>query len=200
MKTLHLSIIVITTIILTSVILIPTFGEGPEWKTFHAMTGPDPSNPANPMQTFNIQYRIFNGTVDTFKVHDHYFIIDTHSKNNSLFEIKIPRNYPYYNGKDDPTSQETYLVMKNSALLPKSDYIKTVSDCFFTYSIPLYTNSTITIMSTDSEYLMTPIYGDQVPNYCMSQTMVIPEFPFAILVLLISTVSIIAFYRIMIRK
>lgn len=196
MLPLRFSIIAITTIILTNVMLIPIFGEGPEWKTFHAMTGPDPSNPANPLQTFNIQYRIFNGTVDTFKMHDQYFIIDTHSKNNSLFEIKIPRNYPYYNGKDGPSSQETYLVMKNSALVPESDYIKTVSDCFFTYSIPLYTNSTVTIMSTDSEYLLTPIYGDQIPNYCMSQTMVIPEFPFVIPILIVSITSLIIFYRI----
>lgn len=196
MKTLQLSIITITTIILTSVILIPTFGEGPEWETSHAMTGPEPSNPTEPVQTFNIQYRIFNGTIDTFKVYDHYFIIDTHSKNNGLFEIKIPRNYPYYNGKDGPSSKETYLVIENSALVPGSDYVKTVSDCFFTFSIPLYTNSTITIMSTDSKALMTPIYGDKVPNYCISQTMVIPEFPLAIPVLLIGIVTGIAFYRI----
>lgn len=153
---------------------------------------------SQPTHNFNIQYRIFNGT-GTFQVHDYTFTANVFSKNDGIFEIKIPRNFPYYNGKDGPSNLETYIVVENVGQLTPREYAKTTSDCFFAYSIPFHMNSTITILSTDELSLMTPIYGDTVPDYCMSETM-IPEFPNALPILIISIVSVILFYRIRFRK
>lgn len=179
--------------VIASVTLVPIFGEELAWKSSNAITRPL-TDPVQPAHNFNIQYRIFNGT-GAFQVHDYAFTANTYSKNEGIFEIKIPRNFPYYNGKDGPSNMETYVVIENGVHLTPNEYTKTTSNCFFTYSVPFRMNSTITVLSMDTLSLMTPIYGDKVPEYCMSET-VIPEFPFAVPILLISIVSLIVFYRI----
>ena len=197
MKTL-LPILTVSTIsILTCMALISAFGDELEWKSTNAIIG-SITDPIQAVHNFNIQYRIFNGT-GTFQVHDYAFTVNTYSKTDGIFEIKIPRNFPYYNGKDGPSNVETYVVVENGGQLTPREYAKTTSDCFFAYSIPFHMNSTITILSTDELSLMTPIYGDTVPDYCMSETM-IPEFPNALPILVISIVSVILFYRIRFRK
>jgi hypothetical protein len=196
MKILHLSILVVTTIsVLTSVPMIPIFGEL-EWKSSNVITEPL-SDPAQPALNFIIQYRILNGT-GTLQAQDYVFTSNIHSKINGIFEIKIPRNFPYYNGKDGPSIKETYIITENGGQLTPNEYIKTTSDCFFTYSVPFYTNSTIAVLSMDTLLVMTPIYGDKVPVYCMTETM-IPEFPFAIPILLIGIISLIILYKLKFR-
>ncbi|MDC8452102.1 MAG: hypothetical protein LV477_04225 [Candidatus Nitrosotalea sp.] len=196
MKTLHISIIIVTVLcVLTSIILVPVFGE--EWQSFITTIEPS-ANPNQPVHDFTISYQILNGT-GTFQAHDYEFTANISSKSSGTFAIKIPRNFPYYNGKDGPSENEKYVILENGADLTPSRYYKTVSDCFFTYSIPFYMNSTITVESSDTLYLMTPIYGDKIPDYCMSKTM-IPEFPFAIPVLLIGVTSLIVFSRIKMGK
>ncbi|CUR51390.1 membrane protein of unknown function [Nitrosotalea devaniterrae] len=160
--------------------------------TSNTITGSS-MDPAQPAHNFNVQYRIFNGT-GTFQIHDYSFTANTYSKTNGTFEIKIPRNFPYYNGRDGPSNAETYVVIENGGQLTPREYNKTTSDCFFTYSVPFRMNSTIIVLSTDALSLMTPIYGDKVPDYCMSETM-IPEFPFAVPMLFAGFTSLIAFYR-----
>ncbi len=196
LKPLFYFILVTTIGVLTSVTLIPIFGEGLEWKTSKVMTGPSPSNPAGINQTFNIQYRIFNGTGTFQIIHDYMFTANIYSKTNDMFEIQIPRDFPYYNGKDGPSSAETYVVIENGGQITPSEYAKTTSDCFFTYSVPSYKNSTITILSTDTLSLMTPIYGDKVPGHCLLSATAIPEFPYALPVLVTSIASLILLYRI----
>lgn len=187
--------ILVTTIgVLTSVTLIPVFGEELEWKTSQAITGSSPSNPTGTNQTFNVQYRIINGTA-TFEAPNYSFMADIHSKTKGIFEIQIPRNFPYFNGKDGPSDRENYIIIENGFNLTSSQYAKTTSDCFFTYSIPFYMNSTITVESTYTLFLMTPLYGDKVPDYCMPKTM-IPEFPLALPILLMGITSLILLYRI----
>ncbi len=180
--------------VLTSVTLMPVFGEGLEWKISQMMIGPSPSNPSGINQTFNIPYVIFNGT-GTFQVHNYAFIANTYSKSNGIFEIQIPRNFPYYNVKNGPSNVEVYTVIENGVQITPNEYAKTISDCFFTYSVPFNMNSTITILSADTLSLMTPIYGDKVPDYCLSET-AIPEFPYAISILVTSIASLILLYRI----
>jgi hypothetical protein len=178
--------------VLTSIALIPIFGEELEWKSTNVTTE-SMAHTMEPIHNFNIQYRILNGT-GTLQVHDYAFAANTYSKTSGTFELKIPRNFPYYNGKDGPSNVEKYIIIKNGINITRSEYIKT-SDCFFTYSVPFYMNSTIKILSTDTLLLVTPIYGDKVPVHCMSETM-IPEFPFAVPVLLVSVISLVLFYRI----
>jgi hypothetical protein len=179
--------------VLTNVTLTPLFGEELRWNSSSVATGSMDST--QPLHDFNIQYRTFNGT-STFEIlHDYIFTANIHSKTSGAFEIKIPKNFPYYNGKDGPSNLETYIVTENGVQLTSNEYVKTTSDCFFTYSIPFHINSTITVLSTDTLNLMTPIYGDKVPDSCMSETM-IPEFPFAIPVLMASITSLILLYRI----
>lgn len=192
-KTIFYFIIVITISILTSIISTPIFGEELEWKSSNTITVPL-TDSASSIHGFNIHYRIFNGT-GTFQVHDYAFTANTYSKTSGIFEIQIPRNFPYYNSKDGPSNVETYVVLENGYNLTSNEYTKTTSDCFFTYSIPFRTNSTIDVLSTDRLYLMTPIYGDKVPDSCMSETM-IPEFPFVVPVFLVGITSLIVFFRI----
>lgn len=182
--------------ILTST-MIPVFGKELEWKSYNATVEDLTDSVHVSMHTFNTQYRIFNGT-GTFQVHNHAFIANIDSKTNGMFELQIPKNFPYYNGKDGPSEKEKYIVIENGYNLTTSQYTKTTSDCFFIYSIPFYMNSTIRVESTDTLFLMTPIYGDKIPDYCMSKTM-IPEFPFVIPVLVASITSLIVFYRIKFR-
>ncbi|MDE1872565.1 MAG: YncE family protein [Thaumarchaeota archaeon] len=169
----------------------------PEWKSINISTGPFTES-AQSANNFDIQYRTINGT-DVLQAHDYTFVANTYSKTNGMFEIKIPRNFPYYNGKDGPSENEKYIILENGADLTSSQYDKTVSDCLFTYSIPFYMNSTITVESTDTLYLMTPIYGDKIPDYCMSKTMV-PEFPYVQIILIMSIMSTIVFYRVRFEK
>ena len=182
--------------IIPSMTLIPVFGEA-EWKSSSAIIRPL-TDPLQPTRTFDIQYMILNGT-GALQVHDYTFTANTHSKTSGTFQIKIPRNFPYYNGKDGPSNVETYVVIENGGQLTSNQYVKDTSDCFFTYSVPFYMNSTITILSMDTLGLMTPIYGDKVPEHCMSRTM-IPEFPYALPILVIGIVSVIVFYGMKFRK
>ncbi len=154
-------------VILTGMTLAPVFGEELKWESSTAIAG-SPTNSDNSTHNFNIQYRIFNGT-GIFQVHGYTFTANTYSKTNGMFEIQIPRDFPYYNGKNGPTSAETYVVIENGGHLTPNEYAKTTSDCFFTYSVPFHMNSTIAILSTDTLSLMTPIYGDKVPDSCMSE-------------------------------
>lgn len=195
MKTLHSSIIATVLGVLTSIILIPAFGD--EWQSFFITIGPS-IHPDEPAHDLEIRYQILNGS-GTFQVHDYTFTTNISSKTYGTFEIKIPRNFPYYDGKDGPNDVETYVVIENGVQLTPNEYAKTASDCFFTYSIPFHMNSTIAVLSVDTLYLMTPIYGDKVPDSCMSEKM-IPEFQFAIPVMLIGIMAVLVFYRIIIRK
>ncbi|MHB8602318.1 MAG: hypothetical protein ACYC6W_02845 [Nitrosotalea sp.] len=193
MKTLHYSII--AGLVLSVFVSIHTaFAQ--DGNSVNVTTGSTYST--QPSHDFNIQYRIFNGT-GAFQVYDYSFTVDIHSKTNGIFEIKIPRNFPYYDGKDIPSTVEQYNIIENGGQLTPREYTKTISDCFFTYSVPFRMNSTIIVLSTDTLFLKTPIYGDKVPDYCIPETM-IPEFPFAIPVLLISFVSVMVFYRMKFRK
>jgi len=169
----------------------------PEWKSIYISTRPFTES-AQSADNFDISYRTINGT-SKFQAHDYAFVANTYSKTNGIFEIKIPRNFPYYNGKGGPSENEKYIIQENGADLTASQYRKTVSDCFFTYSIPFYMNSTITVESADTLYLVTPIYGDKIPDYCMSKIM-IPEFPSVQIILIMSIISAIVFYRVRFRK
>jgi hypothetical protein len=182
--------------ILTSVTVTSVLGKELEWKSFTVTTESHEDSKSS-VNIFNIQYRIFNGT-GILQVPSYAFVTDIYSKTNGIFEIQIPRNFPYYNGKDGPSEREKYIVIENGYNLTSSEYAKTTSDCFFIYSIPFNMNSTITIESTDTLFLVTPLYGDKVPDYCMSKTMV-PEFPFAIPVFLVSIASLIVLYQIKLR-
>jgi len=184
-------LIIVSIISLTSISFTPILGEEFAWKSTNITTKPSLDQPA---KIFNIQYRISNGS-NTFQAHDYTFSTDIHSKTKGIFEIKIPKNFPYYVDKNGPDTKETYLVLENGGQITLRDYNLTNSDCFFTYSIPFNGNSTITVLSTNTLYLITPLYGDKVPAHCLSET-IIPEFPFAIPILMVSITSLILFYRI----
>lgn len=146
-----------------------------DWKSTNVITGPvTTEDPIEPAHNFNIQYRILNGTGTFQVVHDYTFTANIHSKTSGIFELMIPRNFPYFNGKNGPSNVEKYIITENGVNITRSEYIKT-SDCFFTYYVPFYGNSTIEILSMDTLLLVTPIYGDKVPSHCLLETMMIPE-------------------------
>jgi hypothetical protein len=168
------------------------------WKTYTATIGQLSTDTVQSAHGFNIPYRIINGT-GTLQMNNYTFRANTSSKTNGTFEIQIPRNFPYFNGKYGPGNLERYYVIENGYNLKSSEYTKTISDCFFTYSVPFHMNSTITILSANILYLMTPLYGDNVQDYCMPKTMV-PEFPIAEMILVISIILTTLLYRIRFRR
>lgn len=167
MKTLHISIIIATMMcVITNMFLIPVFAES--WQSY-VVSIESSTNPNLSTHDFIIPYHILNGT-GTFQEHNYEFIANVSSKINGIFEIHIPRDLPYYTGKDGPSNAESYIVIENGVQLASDKYIKNISDCFFTYSVPFQINSTIVILSTNTLFLMTPIYGDKVSDSCMSET------------------------------
>ena len=164
MKTLHLLIVVTVLGVMTSMVLIPAFAES--WQSYVVSVGSS-GNPALPAHNSTILYHIMDGT-GIFQVHNYEFTANVSSRINGTFEISIPRDLPYFNGKDGPGNAETYVVIENGVQLTSDKYTKNISNCFFTYSIPFRINSTIVVLSSDALYLMTPIYGDRVSDSCMS--------------------------------
>lgn len=175
-----------------------------EWKTYHAIPKFAITQPYQ-NQTFNFQYGIINGTIESFQLvqSSNSFtaqIKDT-EKTPGEFVIKIPRNYPYTN--ENITSPANLIVLSDRQVVKNFNMEKT--DCFYDYAIPFSHDSVIELIFSyipeNSLY-----HGDKISPNCLHETMSqnlekndnvsIPEFPFTIPVFIISLASLIIFYRI----
>ncbi|MDE1813933.1 MAG: hypothetical protein KGH87_02415 [Thaumarchaeota archaeon] len=171
-----------------------------EWNVQHVIGKFLYSNPPKPDQIFNLQYRVINGTLGNLTEDQHgQFISKVQSTDQGMLELRIPRNYPYSNmdnttsNRDDVAKASTVIDV-NGIGLDSRKYSFVATDCFREYSIPFSKNAIITLgFMVYPEHI--PFHGDAVPDHCMAETTVIPEFPFAIPVFIISITSLIIFYR-----
>ncbi len=146
------------------------------------------STPMKADQIFVFQYRATNGILENFTANQlGSYTADVHSTLSTVFELKIPRNYPYSN-----VGRPIVSVSVNGNDLNQQQYSFLSDDCFFKFSIPFSGKANVTLSFT---HLLAaePFHGDSVPQYCMNETMV-PEFPLAILVLMIG-ITLIIFYK-----
>lgn len=140
-----------------------------EWKTVYIVGKFLYSDPPKPDQIFKIQYRIINGTVESFHARDSV-VAKVNASNDGILEIKFPRNYPYTNS-EGISGIDNFAFFNNGQLdiLDQDDRVTT--DCFFVFSIPLTESIEAEIAW---EYLLTksPHHGDDISNSCIPQTVV----------------------------
>jgi hypothetical protein len=188
MKTLHLGILIISTIGLFFTVNhvfascatsdvpcndlisnLPQYNTNQtEWKTFHAVGHyQNTNNPSKSDKLFKVKYQAINGTVDSIENQYNNFVIDVSSINSGLFEIKIPRNYPYTNQPSANSFPQSFMISVNHNQI--LNYNETTSDCYFEYSIPFSGTSKIEILSV---YLLisAPYHGDHIIDKCLPQT------------------------------
>lgn len=152
------------------------------------------SQPPKPDQTFIVQYRVTNATLESVEVKDSLtFVANTTEK--GILEVKFPRNYPYANFAD----REGFILFINGYgtdvyYLPEStpmmDHVRPKiindinrppphpytfsekTDCHFIFSVPFYTFAKIEIVYGGNGLIPSPYYGDEIPQYCNEQTIV----------------------------
>ncbi len=175
-----------------------------EWNVQHVIGKFLYSNPLEPDQIFNLQYKVINGTLGNLTENQYgQFIAKIQSTDQGMLELKIPRNYPYSN-VGDPHSNRGDVAKTSTVIdvdgvgIDSRKYSFVATDCFLEYSIPFSGNTIITLgFIVYPEHI--PFHGDTVPDHCIAETTVIPEFPFAVPILLIGTISIIVFYKMKFR-
>jgi len=138
-----------------------------QWHTYITIGDYRYSDPPKPNEFFIIQYRTINGSTDVFNVEDRSFITKVNSEKSALFEIKIPRNYPYTNIRGEGR-EDSFSISSNGIFL-NSGYEVKKTECFFSYSIQFSGNQTIQL---DYAYYTAgiPFYGDDVPQSCIKET------------------------------
>ncbi|MFY9300573.1 MAG: hypothetical protein WAO91_05240 [Candidatus Nitrosotenuis sp.] len=152
----------------TSVAQTTDYSMKEQWETHHAVGKYLNSKPPKPDQVFNIQYRVTNGIIEKFEQPEQlFFKVELGSKNGGLFEIKIPQNYPFTNEMGEGRENSFIILLDGKEIDPKNKLKKT--DCFFVYSIPFSGNQTLELGYTSLPVEM-PFYGDEVPQYCIKET------------------------------
>lgn len=131
------------------------------------------SDPPKPDQIFNFKYRIANGTINKFTELDQSsFKVTIDSSRNGIFEIKIPRNYPYSNVIGNiETRHESFFVIINKEDMTEKIHAQKNDECFFSYSIPFSGNSEIEL-GFGVYPAGLPYYGDDVPKFCLNKTII----------------------------
>lgn len=173
-----------------------------QWQVYHIIK----SNKLLINQTFDFNYKTINGIVTSIHLKQPFDAIETNISNpnesNGMFEIEIPKNYPYTN--ENITSPTNLIILLNGKTI--KNFNMDIKDCFFDYSIPFTeNNSTIDLIFTSiPEY--GPLHGNKVSQQCIQKTIsqntdgniavIIPEFQFAIPILVISITSLILLHRI----
>ena len=142
-----------------------------EWKTGYSVGKFLTADPPRPDQIFKIQYRVLNGTVEGFNVVYELdgeifgvLVFQVGSSNESILEIKVPRNYPYAidaTGLGEPIAYERLSSVK-------LEYKIDMTDCFYLFSVPFNGNSKIELIWVIPSY---PPSND-VPNSCIRETLV----------------------------
>jgi hypothetical protein len=141
------------------------------WKTAYVVGKFLNSEPPKPDQIFRIEYRVINGTVESFdmqqKIEDVIMgttiVAKVDSSSNGVLEVKFPRNFPYSNSE---SGIERFLAFTGNTEVQDN---RTTDECFFVFSLPFTDNSSIEI-ATESILTKAPYHGDDIPDSCASQT------------------------------
>lgn len=196
MKTAFITLFIV--ILISVGIMIPqTYADELEWKTLEVVGKHKNSDPPVPDQIFFIQYRVFNGTLESINGTDERILVVANTTRSGLLELKLPRNFPYtntptesydfginingygswhyYHPEEDIVQEHVREKLLNKINRPPP-YPETYSektDCYFLFSIPFYTYAEIQITYAVNALIDNPYHGDQVPQYCLSETTVI---------------------------
>lgn len=154
----------------------------PEWETVHTVGKFLNFElhwlkvPPKPDQTFKMQYRVINGTVEEFYVANiperkilGQIVAQVNSNNDGILEILFPRNFPYTNegyARDVNGDNASFIV--NGQFV---EYNFGLSDCFFLFSVPFTGSSEIELLWSHI-LINTPHDGDNIPYSCIPQTLV----------------------------
>ncbi len=152
---------------------------GEEWNSAHVVGKFLNSDPPKPDQTFQVHYRVINGTMDSFNIQRE--INDVVMSNmivakvngidgsNGTLEIEFPRNFPYSNSGG---GIEMFDIHVNGTHENTERDNRITADCFFVFSIPFRGSDVEIEMGVPSILIKAPYHGDNVPDSCISQTTV----------------------------
>ncbi|MGI0041364.1 MAG: hypothetical protein ACRD94_05295, partial [Nitrosopumilaceae archaeon] len=170
------------------------YADNSDWKTLELVGKYTNSQPPNPDQTFIVQYRVINATLESVESKDSLeFIANTIEK--GILEVKFPRNYPYANFADrdgfylmiNGYGSDVYYLPETTPMMdhvrpkiindinrpPPHPYtFSEKTDCHFIFSVPFYTFAKIEIAYGGNGLIPSPYYGDDVPEYCIKETIV----------------------------
>jgi len=167
--------------VLVSLLLIPYFTyyvfslsesieSNENWKKYYLLGQFSDTN-SESNKIFLFEYKTINGTVDSFNHRNFSTLIVETNDNDGVFELKFPRNYPYTNDpKQNPG--DNFLVLKNK--IETASFTTRLDECHFVFSIPYSGQTRIDIAWT---YLLSGSelykkHGDEIPKYCINQTIV----------------------------
>lgn len=133
------------------------------------------STPPKPDQIFNVQYRVINGTMESFDLQQEIedvlmnngIVAKVNSSSNGVFEIKFPRNFPYTNSGGGVGDLAFFVVDEDGYIEDN----RAVTDCFFAFSVP-FKGSIEIEMGLPSILIKAPYHGDSIPDSCTPQTTV----------------------------
>ena len=141
-----------------------------EWNVKHVTGKFLYTDPPKPDQVFNFYYRVINGTIDSITIdHEEGYTAKVHSTGQGIFELRVPKNYPYSNTSGNPPPIDLPVIMVNGSDIYPPDYSFVPRECFFEYSIPFSGDSTIAMGFTNLSAAI-PWEGYKVPFHCLEET------------------------------
>jgi len=171
------------------------YADNSEWQTLELVGKYTHSQPPKPDQIFNVQYRITNATLESVEAKDTSITFIANTTEKGILEVLFPRNYPYanYYGRDDffllinGYGTDAYYLPESTPMMdhvrpkiindinrppPHPITFSEKSDCHFVFYVPFYTFAEIQIAYGSNGLIPSPYYGDDVPQYCIKQTIV----------------------------
>lgn len=149
------------------------------WQTKHVVGRFYNADPPKEDEIFKFQYRVINGTVDEFKIvrgsdpivlGQSFDIKVSSTADDAVFEVMVPRNFPYTNFPSDTPSG-----IDNFDFFPKGDgtieYTRNTTDCFFVFSVPVTSSIEMSLAMT-AILNKSPYHGDEIPDECTPETVV----------------------------
>lgn len=120
-------------------------------------------------QIYIVNHTIVNGSLNEIKqnVIDAGVRINLSSMKNGMFQIDIPRNYPYSN---QPWF-EPFVIVNGYELLMDNDYSLELEECFYKFSIPFSNDSMVEIAFAHIPE-PEPFISEDIPQHCVEKTIV----------------------------
>lgn len=144
-----------------------------EWNVKHVTGKFLYSNPPKPDVVFNFKSRVINGTLENLTITQiGPYIAKVQSSSSGIFELELPRNYPFSNMISGPNSAA--FINVNGRLIDLQQYSFVATDCFYAYSIP-FSGTSIISLSIPAYPESMPFQASKVPYHCMKETIYNPS-------------------------
>jgi len=187
--------IIYFTFFLLSISLSYVYADNTDWQKLELVGKYTNSQPPKPDQTFKVQYRITNATLEYVEAKDYGITFVANTTDKGILEVMFPRNYPYANfaGRDDlylfinGYGTDAYYLPESTPMMdhvrpkiindinrppPHPTTFSEKSDCYFVFYVPFYTFAEIAIGYGSNGLIPSPYYGDDVPEHCIAKTVV----------------------------